>query len=114
MGPRNTAWPGIVLPQQVEHAMYNLYIMKTAQTPVRTQIYLTRTQQVRLATASRRAAVTKSELIRQAVDQFLDQQANAGRTDKAEHLKGIAGLWAGRSDMVNPTVYVRTLRGSRF
>lgn len=94
--------------------MYNLYIMRTTPTLARTQIYLTQTQQARLAAACRRAAVTKSELIRRAVDQFLDQQPSTGRTDKAQRLKGIAGLWAERSDMADPTAYVRTLRAPRF
>ena len=57
--------------------MYNLYIMQPDQTLTRTQIYLTQAQQKRLALASRGAAVTKSELIRRAVDQFLDQQPAA-------------------------------------
>ncbi len=94
--------------------MYNIYIMKTTQALARTQIYLTKMQQMRLATVSRRAALTKSELIRQAVDQFLDQPTNASHTDKAEHLKGIAGLWAERSDMADPAAYVRALRAPRF
>lgn len=88
--------------------------MKTDQTLARTQIYLTQVQQMRLATACRRAAVTKSALIRQAVDQFLDQQPNTTRADKAQRLKGIAGLWAERSDMADPAAYVRTLRAPRF
>ncbi len=94
--------------------MYNSYIMKTPQTLARTQIYLTQMQQTRLAAACRRAAVTRSELIRQAVDRFLDQQPNTSRTDKAQRLKGIAGLWADRSDMADPAAYVRTLRAPRF
>lgn len=94
--------------------MYNLYIMKTDQTLARTQIYLTQTQQVRLTMACRRSAVTKSELIRQAVDQFLDQQPQASRIDKTQRLLGIAGLWTDRSDMADPTAYVHTLRAPRF
>lgn len=88
--------------------------MQTTRTLARTQIYLTQTQQTRLAAACRRAAVTKSELIRQAVDQFLDQQTTASRADKTERLKGIAGLWAERDDMADPSAYVRTLRAPRF
>ena len=95
-------------------SMYNLYIMQNPQTLERTQIYLTHTQQTRLAAACRRAAVTKSELIRQAVDQLLSQQAPPSVADKARHLEGLAGLWADRSDMADPAAYVRTLRAPRF
>jgi hypothetical protein len=93
--------------------MYHIYIMQTT-TLARTQIYLTQTQQKRLAAACRRTAVTKSELIRQAVDQFLDQQTTAPRSDKLARVQGIAGLWADRSDLADPTAYVRTLRAPRF
>lgn len=94
--------------------MYNLYIMQTDQTLARTQIYLTQEQQKRLARASRGAAVTKSELIRRAVDQFLDQQPAATAVSKAQRLRSIAGLWAWRDDMADPSAYVRSLRAPRF
>jgi Ribbon-helix-helix domain len=93
--------------------MYYIYIMQTTAL-ARTQIYLTQTQQKRLAAACRRTAVTKSELIRQAVDQFLDQQTTAPRSDKLARVQGIAGLWADRTDLADPTAYVRTLRAPRF
>ena len=83
-------------------------------TLARTQIYLTQTQQTRLAAACRRTAVTKSELIRQAVDQFLDQQTTTPRSDKIARVQGISGLWADRSDLADPTAYVRSLRARRF
>ena len=94
--------------------MYTSYIMQNSQTLERTQIYLTQTQQSRLAEACRRAAVTKSELIRQAVDQFLSQQAPPSSADKAQHIEGLAGLWADRDDMADPTAYVRSVRAPRF
>ena len=94
--------------------MYDLYIMATNQTLVRTQIYLTQAQQKRLQLAARGAAVTKSELIRHAIDQFLDQQATPSAEGKARRLSGIAGLWAEREDMADPTAYVRQLRAPRF
>ena len=98
----------------IRFMMYTSYIMQNSQTLERTQIYLTQTQQSRLAAACRRAAVTKSELIRQAVDQFLSQQAHPSSADKAQHLDGLAGLWADREDMADPAAYVRTLRAPRF
>ena len=94
--------------------MYSLYIMQTDQTLIRTQIYLTQAQQKRLALASRNDAMTKSELIRRAVDQFLDQQPAPDLTGKAQRLSSIAGLWAGREDMADPSAYVRQLRTPRF
>lgn len=94
--------------------MYNLYIMQTPQTLARTQIYLTQVQQTRLEAASRRAVVTKSELIRRAVDQFLDQQAIVSPVDKSQSLSAIAGMWSQRADMADPVAYVRKLRAPRF
>ena len=94
--------------------MYNLYIMQIDQTLTRTQIYLTQAQQKRLALASRSAAVTKSELIRQAIDQFLDQQPASDSAGKAQRLSNIAGLRADRKDMADPPAYVRSLRAPRF
>ena len=91
--------------------MYDLYIMQSL---TRTQIYLTQTQQTRLAAACRRTAVTKSELIRQAVDQFLDQQTLTNATDKVQRLSAIVGMWAQRDDMADPAAYVRALRAPRF
>ena len=94
--------------------MYNLYIMQAHQTLARTQIYLTEAQQKRLADASRRAAVSKSELIRLAVDQFLDQEAPSNSATRTKRLSELAGLWADREDMADPTGYVRALRRPRF
>lgn len=94
--------------------MYDSYIMPTNQTLARTQVYLTQAQQARLQAAARHAAVTKSELIRQAIDQFLDQQPTASANDKAQRLKSIAGMWAERSDMADPAAYIKTLRAPRF
>jgi len=94
--------------------MYALYIMPINQPLSRTQIYLTQAQQARLQAAARHAAVTKSELIRQAIDQFLDQQPTASAGDKAQRLNSIAGMWAERSDMVDPAAYIKTLRAPRF
>ena len=94
--------------------MYVSSIMQNSQPLERTHIYLTQTQQSRLAEACRRAAVTKSELIRQAVDQFLSQQALPSSADKAQHIEGLAGMWADRTDMADPAAYVRSVRAPRF
>lgn len=94
--------------------MYNLYIMQSNEALARTQIYLTQTQQTRLAAACRRSSATKSDLIRQAVDQFLDRQTPADPTSKAQRLNGIVGMWAQRDDVADPAAYVRALRAPRF
>lgn len=94
--------------------MHNFDIVQPDKNLIRTQIYLTPTQQKRLALASRGAAVTKSELIRRAVDQLLDQQPAASPAGKAQRLSNIAGLWSGREDMADPSAYVRQLRAPRF
>ena len=94
--------------------MYISYIMKTDQTLARTQIYLTQGQQARLSVACKRTSSTKSELIRQAVDQFLDQQPTDSAQDKARRLQGLAGMWADRADMADPAAYIQALRAPRF
>ena len=94
--------------------MYNLYIMQTNQTLTRTQIYLTQGQQARLSVACKRSATSKSELIRQAINQFLDQQPEDSTQDKAQRLQGLAGMWANRADMDDPSAYVKALRAPRF
>ena len=94
--------------------MYNLNIIKTDQPLARIQINLTQAQQARLTVACRRTATTKSELIRQAVDLFLEQQPVASANDKMQRLKSIVGMWAERSDMADPAAYVRALRAPRF
>jgi len=95
-------------------SMYNLYIMQSHQILARTQIYLTEAQQKRLSDASRRAPVSKSELIRLAVDQFLDQQLPTNSATRTQRLAELAGLWADREDMADPIGYVRALRRPRF
>ena len=94
--------------------MYNLYTMQTDQSLARTQIYLTRGQQTRLSVACKRTATSKSELIRQAINQFLDQQPTDSTQDKAQRLQSLAGLWANRADMADPSAYVEALRAPRF
>ena len=105
--------------------MYNLYIMNPASHSAsqatqlaRTQVYLTAAQQVALAQESRRASVTKSELIRQAISQFLEARQAASPEAKASGIAALAGLWQDRqtiSDpMADPAAYVRQLRARRF
>lgn len=63
---------------------------------VRTQIYLTETEQQALRVLSRRTGRSQSELIRQAIDSML---AQAQPTDRRSLLQQARGLWQGRSDL---------------
>jgi metal-responsive CopG/Arc/MetJ family transcriptional regulator len=94
--------------------MYNSYIMKTSISLTRTQIYLTQQQQQRLSDVSRQSSVTKSELIRLAVNQFLDQKTAHSPKSRSQKLAGLVGLWTDRVDMADPGAYVQALRQPRF
>ena len=87
--------------------------MKTDQSFAATQIYLTQAQQARLSDACKVMATTQSELIRRAIDQFLEQ-VHGTPQGKALRIQGIAGMWAQRDDMVNPVAYVEQLRAPCF
>ena len=63
---------------------------------IRTQIYLTARQRDRLSAMARAGGKPQSELIREAIDRFLEQDARAGR-DAA--LREAAGIWRHRSDL---------------
>jgi len=80
----------------------------------RTQIYITQQQQQRLQEVSRRTSISKSELIRQAVNRFLDQAAPAPQECQSEKFAGLAGLWAQRTDMSDPAAYLQAIRKPRF
>lgn len=65
---------------------------------VRTQIYLTEQEQIALRALAGRSGRTQSELIRLAIDRFLE---TAPHSDRNARLKDAAGLWiddAGRPD----------------
>jgi hypothetical protein len=63
---------------------------------VRTQIYLTQRQRDELAAIAETCGKKQSELIREAVDQFIDQ-AGSGRRDVV--LRQAAGIWKDRTDL---------------
>jgi len=63
---------------------------------VRTQIYLTERQRDELAAIAEASGKKQSELIREAVDQLIDQ-AGSGRRDVV--LRDAAGLWKDRTDL---------------
>jgi hypothetical protein len=63
---------------------------------VRTQIYLTERQRDELAVMAESSGKKQSELIREAVDQLIDQ-AGGGRKDAV--LREAAGIWKDRTDL---------------
>ena len=63
---------------------------------VRTQIYLTEQQRDELAAMAQTKGINQSELIRQAIDSFIDQ---AGESHRQAVLAKAAGLWKGRDDL---------------
>jgi predicted transcriptional regulator len=71
---------------------------------VRTQIYLTRREHDRLGRLAKRTGSSRSEIIRAAVDHWLEQKADEGR---AQVLEGVAGLWRGRTDLPDFTALRR-------
>ena len=63
---------------------------------VRTQIYLTERQRAELAAISKALGKKQSELIREAVDRFIDQ---AGHNRREAVLRETAGIWKDRTDL---------------
>jgi hypothetical protein len=70
---------------------------------VRTQIYLTECQRAKLAAIAKSAGKKQSELIREAIDRFVDEAA-CGRREAV--LQKTAGIWRNRRDLPD----FRTLR----
>jgi metal-responsive CopG/Arc/MetJ family transcriptional regulator len=63
---------------------------------VRTQIYLTKHQRHELAAISKAVGKKQSELIREAVDHFINQSRNSRREAV---LREAAGVWKDRTDL---------------
>jgi hypothetical protein len=63
---------------------------------IRTQIYLTEHQRAELAVIARTLGKKQSELIREAVDRFIDQGSDYRRKMV---LKKAAGIWKDRTDL---------------
>jgi hypothetical protein len=73
---------------------------------VRTQIYLDERQKSVLEKLSAERGASVSDLIRQAVDQFIAKAS----TDFEEALDLSFGIWQGRQELGEPSEYVRNLR----
>jgi hypothetical protein len=65
---------------------------------VRTQIYLTERQRNELAAIAKTVGKKQSELIREAVDRFIDQ---SGDSQRKAILQETAGIWKDRKDLPN-------------
>ena len=63
---------------------------------VRTQIYLTERQRNELATIAKHRSKRQSEVIREAVDRFIEQWS---RHDRERILRDAAGIWSDRTDV---------------
>lgn len=63
---------------------------------VRTQVYLTERQRDELVSIAKTLGKKQSELIREAVDQLIDQ---AGSSRRELVLRGAAGIWKDRTDL---------------
>ena len=63
---------------------------------IRTQIYLTQPQRDELAAMARTSGKKQSELIRQAIDRFIQQSR---RSRREVVLREAAGIWKNRKDL---------------
>ena len=73
---------------------------------VRTQIYLDEAQKAELERMSSERKATVSELIRQAIDQFVGRSS----TSLEDALDQSFGLWRDREDIGDASKYVRRIR----
>jgi len=63
---------------------------------IRTQLYLTEEERTRLSQLARRTGKKQSELVREAVDAYLDRQAV---DERADALRQVVGIWSNRTDL---------------
>jgi len=63
---------------------------------IRTQVYLTEQQRAELATMAKTRGKKRSEIIRDAIDRFIEQE---GRERRRTVLRQAAGMWKDRDDL---------------
>ena len=63
---------------------------------IRTQLYLTERQKDQLAAIARISGKKQAELIREAVDHYIEK---AGRNQRQKVLQEAAGIWKDREDL---------------
>jgi chromosome segregation and condensation protein ScpB len=63
---------------------------------IRTQIYLTEQQRNELAAIAKSFGKKQSELIREAIDRFIEQ---TGKSHRELVLREVAGIWKDRTDL---------------
>lgn len=76
--------------------MYIAVIHRGKNCVVRTQIYLTKREYERIQRVAIRTGRSQSEIIRAALDQWLEQEGNRGRD---QVLTELFGIWRGRTDL---------------
>jgi hypothetical protein len=86
--------------------MYTYIVPRGEEAMVRTQIYLDEKQKAELDRLSVERRVTVSDLIRQAVDQFLGK----GRANIEIALENSFGVWKDRDDVGEARAHVRKIR----
>ena len=73
-----------------------LILYRSGEIVIRTQVYLTEEQRAKLKEQAARSRRPVSDLIRDALDDFLLRHA---REYRREVLEAAAGIWAGRNDL---------------
>ncbi len=97
--------------------MKNLsYASRNISELTRAQVYLSTAQIRDLTLVGQQTALSKSELIRTAIDQFLAQRKlqEQAQVSKKARLVSLAGLWVGHDDKDDVAGYVRTMRQPRL
>lgn len=75
---------------------------------IRTQVYLTELEQKQLNLLAQQSGVPKSEMIREAIDAFLQSKLSL-KQDRIAAIRAAAGMWADRDDMPDFTAIRKEL-----
>jgi hypothetical protein len=63
---------------------------------IRTQIYLSETEKTGLSRAAAKTGLSQSDLIRRAIDVFINGEQDE---DRSRVIRDVAGVWTGRDDL---------------